>query len=261
VLRWLGVRAQKRDGCSGSAYQDRSKVEALFGPGIWIELRDKVVIDFGCGTGAEAIEVARCGAKKVVGVDVRESVLIVARGAAVAAGMWDRCIFSTRTDEQADVILSIDGLEHYGDPEHALTLMRQLVRDDGKVFIAFGPPWFHPLGGHLFSVFPWAHLIFTEKAFIRWRSDFKSDGATRFCEVEGGLNQMTVRRARQLLDKSAFTIASFEAVPIKRVRAISRWLPREFFTSVVRCTLIPANPTAASRGVPRMVGPAAKDAA
>jgi hypothetical protein len=55
------------------------------------------------------------------------------------------------------------------------------------------------LGGHLFSVFPWAHLIFSEQALIRWRSDFKSDGATRFSEVAGGLNQMTIRRFERLI--------------------------------------------------------------
>jgi hypothetical protein len=58
--------------------------------------------------------------------------------------------------------------------------MRRMIKPDGCVIAAFGPTWFHPLGGHLFSVFPWAHLIFTERALIRWRSDFKTDGATRF---------------------------------------------------------------------------------
>ena len=109
------------------------------------------------------------------------------------------------------MILSIDAFEHYDSPEKILKIMRASIRDDGRALISFGPPWFHPLGGHLFSVFPWAHLIFTEKALIRWRSDFKSDGATRFCEVEGGLNQMTIRRFRKLLDKSEFEIESFEA--------------------------------------------------
>ena len=251
LLRWLGAHAQSTDACSGSAYRTRSKVEALFGPEVWSAVVDKVVIDFGCGTGAEAIEVAQRGAKKVIGIDIRETMLTVARDAAATAGVSDRCIFSPQTDERADVIFSIDGLEHYDDPERVLTLMQRLVRTDGRIFIAFGPPWFHPLGGHLFSVVPWAHLIFTEKALVRWRSDFKSDGATRFCEVEGGLNQMTVRRARKLLER-VFTIESFEAVPIRRVRRVSRWLPREFFTSVVRCTLRPAHPVREGAGVPPM---------
>ena len=240
LLRWLWHLTGHKDWCSGANHLGCSKVEALFGPGIWSRLRGKVVIDFGCGNGAEAIDVAQRGAKTVIGIDIRPKILEAARSAAAAAGVLDRCVFSTRTDERADVVLSIDSLEHYDDPEQALVLMRRLVNDDGLVLIAFGPPWFHPLGGHLFSVFPWAHLIFTESALIRWRSDFKSDGATRFSEVEGGLNGMTVKRARQLIEQSAFTIESFEPVPIRRVRRFSRWLPREFFTSIVLCALVPA---------------------
>ena len=204
------LRAISADGetgyCDGSAYRDRSKIEALWGGQIWHELTDKVVIDFGCGTGAEAIEVARRGARKVIGLDVRESVLDTARRDARRAGVAERCAFVTETDKQADVVLSLDAFEHFDDPAGVLRMMERLVKPDGMVMIEFGPPWYHPLGGHLFSVFPWAHLIFSERSLIRWRADFKSDGATRFSEIEGGLNQMTVRRFRKLVAASSFTM-------------------------------------------------------
>jgi hypothetical protein len=89
-------------------------------------------------------------------------------------------------------------------------------------------------------VFPWAHLIFTERSLIRWRSDFKTDGATRFHEVEGGLNQMTIRRFERLLAESAFRVVSFDTPPIKKLRPLHNRLTREFFSSYVRCTLAPA---------------------
>ena len=178
----------------------------------------------------------------------RWDVLETARKEADTAGVADRCVFTLDTDEQADVIMSIDGFEHYADPAHVLRTMRRLVRPDGRLFITFGPPWFHPLGGHLFSVFPWAHLVFTEKALIRWRSDFKSDGATRFCEVGGGLNQMTVRRFRRLVDRSDFAIERFESVPIRRLRSLSNALTREFLTAMVRCELRP-RPTPAEHSL------------
>lgn len=239
LLHHLGRQvAQGADPCDGSAYRDRSKIEALFGPQIWTALAGKAVIDFGCGEGAEAIEAAQHGARRVVGIDVRPRALERARAAAERAGVSDRCVFTAHTAERADVILSIDGFEHYAEPERILATMRRLVRPHGRVFIAFGPPWFHPLGGHLFSVFPWAHLVFTERALLRWRADFKSDGATRFGEVEGGLNQMTVRRFRRLVARSAFEIERLEAVPIGRLRWLSNAVTREFVTSTVRCTLV-----------------------
>lgn len=246
VLRWIGRHGPASEPAhgqvfpwQGQAYAGRSKLEALFGPGIWAEVAGKVVTEFGCADGAEAIEMAVRGARKVIGVDDRESVLAIARQAAAARGVADRCVFSTHTDEKTDLIFSIDWFEHYDDVEGILRRMRQLIDDAGRVHISFGPPWYHPLGGHLFSTFPWSHILFTEKALIRWRSDFKTDGATRFREVEGGLNQMTIRRFERLLAASDFRVEHFETPPIKKVRALHNRLTREFFTSHVRCTLVP----------------------
>ena len=116
--------------------------------------------------------------------------------------------------------------------------MRSLVRDDGCVIAVFGPTWYHPLGGHLFSVFPWSHILFTERALIRWRSDFKTDGAQKFGEVEGGLNQMTVRRFEKLVAESDFRFDTFEAVPIRKLKPIANRMTREFTTAIVRCKLV-----------------------
>lgn len=225
--------------CDGSAYQGVSKLEKLLGKQIWEVIKDKVVIDFGCGDGEDAVEVARRGAKRVIGLDIRPRALENARVTAASAGVADRCTFTTQTDEKADVILSIDAFEHFDDPAEILRIMRKLVKDEGRVIAAFGPTWYHPLGGHLFSPFPWAHLLFTEKSLIRWRSDFKTDGATRFREAEGGLNQMTIRRFLALIGESDFKFEEFEAVPIRRIHRFANRLTREFTTAIVRCKLVP----------------------
>jgi SAM-dependent methyltransferase len=225
--------------CDGSAYQGVSKIETLLGKRVWEETKDKVVIDFGCGDGEDAVEVAQRGAARVIGLDIRERALANARKTAAQRGVEERCTFTTRTDEKADVILSIDAFEHFDDPAEILRIMRRLLKDDGCVLAAFGPTWYHPLGGHLFSVFPWAHLLFTERSLIRWRSDFKTDGATRFREAEGGLNQMTIRRFEALVGQSAFKFAEFEAVPIRKMHRLANSLTRELTTAIVRCKLVP----------------------
>lgn len=225
--------------CDGSAYEGVSKVETLLGKAIWQQTKDKVVIDFGCGDGEDAVELARRSARRLIGVDIREPALANARRLATENGVADRCIFATETTTKADVILSLDAFEHFDDPAGILRIMRKLLKDDGCVLAAFGPTWYHPLGGHLFSVFPWAHLIFTERALIRWRSDFKTDGATRFCEAEGGLNQMTIRRFQEIVDRSDFRFEKFETVPIRKVRPIANRFTREFTTAIVRCKLVP----------------------
>jgi SAM-dependent methyltransferase len=238
LLRRISADGENRC-CDGSAYQGVSKIEKLLGKKIWEETKDKVVIDFGCGDGDDAVEVAARAATKVIGIDIRERALAKARQTALTRGVAERCIFATQTHEKADVILSLDAFEHFDDPAAILRIMRKLLKDDGCVIAVFGPTWYHPFGGHLFSPLPWAHLIFTEKSLIRWRSDFKTDGATRFCEAEGGLNQMTIRRFEEIVGASDFKFAEFEAVPIRKIHFLSNRLTREFTTAVVRCKLVP----------------------
>src|SRR5215472_11791326 len=157
-------------------------MKTLLGEHVLEELRGKVVVDFGCGDGHEAIELAQSGAAEVIGIDNRENALRRARENARRAGVQDVCVFSTEAIGGVDAIISLDGFEHFGDPGAVLRTMHDILKPDGAVYSSFGPTWYHPLGGHLFSVFPWAHLIFSEPALIRWRSDLRTDGATRFGE-------------------------------------------------------------------------------
>jgi SAM-dependent methyltransferase len=222
---------------SGEVYRGKIKIKVLLGDHVFELLRGKVVIDFGCGDGDDAIALAKNCARRVIGIDVREAVLERAREKASREGVERICQFCTNTDERADAVVCIDSFEHFIEPRSALMKMYELLRPSGAVFASFGPTWYHPLGGHLFSVFPWAHLFFSEKALIRWRSDIRSDGATRFSEVAGGLNQMTIARFEKLVKQSPFVVEYLETVPIRRLRPFHTRLTREFTTSIVRCKL------------------------
>lgn len=152
-------------------------------------------------------------------------------------GLSERCTFTSATDELADIIISLDAFEHFSDPAAVLEIMSTLLRPNGYVLASFGPTWLHPYGGHLFSVFPWSHLIFTETAQIKWRTDFKSDGATKFSEVAGGLNQITILKFEQFVASSPFMFEWIETVPIKGVALFRHKWFREIGTSIVRCKL------------------------
>jgi len=226
------------DCCSGIAYEGKSKLGVLMGNDFFANIAGKSVIDFGCGDGADAIEMAQKGARRVIGIDIREEILQAARQKAIAAGVADVCLFATSTKELADVVVSVDAFEHFADPAQILQLMSALLQPAGQVLVSFGPTWYHPLGGHLFSVFPWAHLVFGEKALLGWRSTFKSDGATRFSEVAGGLNQMTIARFEHLVAASPLKFSALELVPIRKLQPIHNRFTREFATAIVRCCLI-----------------------
>jgi SAM-dependent methyltransferase len=221
---------------NGGSYASRSKVETLLGKQVWDAVRDKVVIDFGCGAGAGTIELAQRGAKHVHGIDIVEKWLVMGREQAAKVACHN-VTFSKIPTEPADVIISMDGFEHFADPAGILGIMEKALKPNGCVLTSFGPTWYHPLGGHLFSVFPWAHLIFSEKALCLWRAHLRNDGAQRFSEVAGGLNRMTIRRFERLVETSPFHVDHLETVPIRSARILHNWVTREFLTAVVRCKL------------------------
>jgi len=221
---------------TGEAFAGRSKLDLL---GSALSIAGKTVIDFGCGEGHECVELARRGARKVIGVDIRNDYLDRARNLARYHGVADVCEFAQHPQDKADLVISLDAFEHFDNPVEILSVMQGLLKPEGAIRISFGPTWYHPLGGHLFSVFPWAHLLFSEKALIRWRSDFKTDGATRFSEVAGGLNQMTIGRFEQLVGQSSLKFKSLECVPIRKLKNLHNRLTREFTSAIVRCELVP----------------------
>ena len=210
----------------------------LFGPRIFDEVAGKSVIDYGCGNGREAVELAERGAARVIGLDIQEQGLVDARAWAQVRGVAGLCVFTRTTSEKVDVIISIDAFEHYTDPAAILADMAERLKPGGCVWASFGPTWLHPFGGHFVSIFPWSHLIFTEEALMRWRNDFKHDGAKKFAEVEGGANQMTIRRFEELVEKSAFRFEHMEPRPIRAARKLHSRLTREFLTSMVNCKLV-----------------------
>lgn len=220
-----------------TAYIGRSKLEVLLGAGIWDQTRDKDVLDFGCGPGSEAVEIAEHGARHVIGIDLRQKWLDLGVEHAAARGVADRCTFAREWREPVDLIVSLDSFEHFADPAGVLEHMRGLLRPGGKVLAAFGPTWYHPLGGHIYSVFPFSHLVFSERALVRWRSLHKTDGATTI--AESGLNKMTISRFIKLVDASPLRFASFQLLPIRPLRLIANRLTREFTTAAVRCVLEP----------------------
>jgi SAM-dependent methyltransferase len=232
------IAASEPGTMDGSAYVGKSKVSFLLGESLIAQLTAATtVVDFGCGYGEDAIELVRRGCKRVVGVDIQEERLAGARVNAAKAGVADRCAFTTVLNEPCDAVVSLDAFEHFEDPGGILRIMHAMLRPGGSVYASFGPTWYHPLGGHTFSVFPWAHLLFSERALCAWRSHIRDDGATHFSEVAGGLNQMTISRFEKLVAESQFDLKSLECVPIGKLKPLHGPWTREWTTAAVRAVL------------------------
>ena len=213
------------------------RLRHLFGERFVDDIRGKTVTDFGCGGGRDVVEMVLLGASEGVGLEIRTELFDDARKLAEHWGVADRCRFQTATTVAVDVVISVDAFEHFDNPDEILHWMAGCLKPDGVAWISFGPTWYHPRGGHLFSVFPWSHLIFTEWAQLEWRKRFRNDGATRFREVAGGLNQMSISRFKKIVRRSPFAIEAFETPPIRGIRLFDNPLTREFLSSCVRCRL------------------------
>ena len=218
------------------AYSGSGKIESLFGSEIWNEIYGKTVIDFGCGVGREALELSRRGAARVIGVETLPASLESARQNLSRAALGN-CEFSSETDTQADIIFSIDSFEHFSDPAGILCAMAAMLKPGGRVFVSFGPPWYHPKGLHM-PLFPWAHIVFSERSIMEWRARSKTDGAVRYCEVAGGLNQMSIAKFQRLVNASPLRFQRMKTIPIRAFRRLHCRVTREFFTSVVQAVLI-----------------------
>jgi len=238
---WLLRRFAPRSDGEGLADEPDpiARLTHFFGSSVFREFRGKTVADFGSGTGSVSVAVAQqVSDAQVIGIEIQPRHRERARERAAEAGVEARCHFRPNLDQPVDIILSLDAFEHFSDPAGALSTMHQWLRPGGSVLAAFGPTWLHPYGGHLFSVFPWAHLLFTEAALMHWRSNFRNDGANRFSEVEGGLNQMRVKRFEKLVRDSPLKLESLDPVPIRGLKLLALWPLREFGTSLVVCRLI-----------------------
>lgn len=236
IMTWLSPHGENSN-LDGSAYCNKSKLEVLFGPDFFDQICGRTVIDFGCGLGDESMEMVQRGAARVTGIDIRQTLLNKATARAAELGLSDRCTFTTVPPEPADIIVSLDCFEHYEDPAGVLEAMNRYLEPGGKILVSFGGTWYHPYGGHLFALFPWAHLIFTEYAMLTWRKQSHPQQTAQTI-TECGLNKMTLRRFEKIVAASPFRFETYQARPIRAARWLWTPLTRELFTSVVQCTLV-----------------------
>jgi SAM-dependent methyltransferase len=250
LLRALS--APPLQGLAATADEDfgASRLELDLGKEVWKYIEQRVVLDFGCGQGSEVVAAACKGASKAYGIEISDLFLEAAKKEANRAGVGERCVFlhgQRQAEEVAsiygtvDTVLSLDAFEHFSNPAEILAEIYKLLKPGGRLLVNFGPPWNHPYGAHAryFTRVPWVHLVFSEQALLKVRALYRNDGATRFEEIQGGLNRMTVRRFRTLVTRSNFETEIFRLRPVKGCG----WLIRhgillEYLTSAVLAVLV-----------------------
>ena len=196
------------------------------------------VLDFGCGFGLQAAALARRGSQ-VTGLDLPRDVFVSSWQQLMAAHP-SLHLTTESPRETFDVVYSCSSFEHFADPAAALAMMEGFTRPGGRIVISFAEPWYSPRGHHMDGLtrLPWVNLLFPERDVMAVRSLYRADGATRYEEVEGGLNRMTVARFEQLMRRSGMRVRSLRLFPVKGLPFVTR-LPvaRELLTSACSAVL------------------------
>ena len=247
VLTWLSRDPSAADLVDGVS--DWDGVDPWANLAVFPRLRSHVagsdVLDFGCGVGAQSLACLDAGARSVTGIDTNPRPLAVASKSIASHPSRDRIRFTDTLDmerDRFDVILSQDSMEHFDDPDSILSVWRRVLRPDGRIYVTFGPPWYAPYGAHMFffTKVPWVNLMFSEQTVMRVRSRYRSDGALRYGDVEGGLGKMTVGKFERVVKRYGFRVEwsrrdTVKGLPVSRVPLI-----RELLTNNIAAVLAPA---------------------
>jgi SAM-dependent methyltransferase len=256
VARWLFHRVTVKDylwtptaGDRGPELDLASSVRYLSRFGGSLNVAGKTAVDVGCGSGQLCFELARRGARRVVGVEIGKPEEALKSRAAESSVVKDRVEFAQTDgtlrellDERFDLVFSKDSFEHFGEPERVVETMIDVLAPDGQLVIGFGPLWKGPTGGHIdyLTKLPWAHLLFPESVIMEERRRFRPhEDAQRFEDILGGLNKMTLARFEAIMAATGMRRLYFRTNvsdnPVVRAMSVARRVPalREYFTASV----------------------------
>jgi 2-polyprenyl-3-methyl-5-hydroxy-6-metoxy-1,4-benzoquinol methylase len=97
-------------------------------------LTDKTILDIGCGSGPYVVEAAKLGSKRVVGLDMAQNMLDLARKRAIAANVAGKCEFVLGTfpqdapAEKFDYSITMGVMDYVADPLVFLTALAKQIQ-------------------------------------------------------------------------------------------------------------------------------------
>jgi SAM-dependent methyltransferase len=208
----------------------------------------EMILDLGCGFGGRTLAYQRVTGGHCVGLEIdtrmaapalrfarsmgaRMGARMGATDASFAAGVGEALPFA---NDSFDVVLSYDVLEHVQDPQKTLAEVCRVLKAGG-LFLAVFPPYFHPKCAHLegyASRLPYANLFFPSRVLLsaidellEERGDGYRPQPLRPGDRLYGLNGLTIRSFRRMLNRSEFEVLSLEFLPLlnKMIRQYDKW--------------------------------------
>ncbi|MBW7954702.1 class I SAM-dependent methyltransferase [Candidatus Gracilibacteria bacterium] len=156
-------------------FESAPGLEKLFSKNFDFEsLKDKKILDIGCGGGGKGVYFALKYSCLVYGIDTSKNFISQANSIAKEKGVLDNCFFTLGDahkmdfgDDFFDLILLHDVIEHIPDTAQLLRESFRVLKPGGKILINFAP-YYEIFGHHLWDTLPipWLHVFFSDKFLI-----------------------------------------------------------------------------------------------
>ncbi|MBN2381756.1 class I SAM-dependent methyltransferase [bacterium] len=182
-------------------------------------LKDKYLIDIGCGAGGSSQVLYEEGAH-VTGLDIDADRIDTARDRTRRNNQPIEFLVSDvhepppRLMGRFDLAIVRDVLEHVADPHLFLDRIRSLIKQDGLIFVSF-PPYYSAFGGHqhhprsITRFIPWCHLI-PQKFYVKLLPEIES-----YRQEVKSLNKLTIGRMEALIAANNFRLVREELFYIR----------------------------------------------
>jgi SAM-dependent methyltransferase len=177
-----------------------------------VDCREQRVLDFGCGHGALCIDIARRGAKSVLGVDLDRGRIDFARQN-LAENYPEflgivrfECVDVGEVEGAFDLVVSKDTMEHVDDLPLVAGHLDRLTVPGGLLAFGFSPLYFSPFGDHgrfLGRGIPWLPVMLPRPLLFVLASRASGRSIRSLSDV--GLNGYTPSRFRRALARDGWS--------------------------------------------------------
>lgn len=186
------------------------------------DFRGKDVLEVGSGLGFMSADIARAGARSVLGVDIwGPRVEFSTRKVAKRFPELDNIAFSTTSTDRMegadrfDVIVSENTFEHISDIDAVLASFQRLLRPGGRAYLGFSPLYHSPFGDHgelrAPVRLPWLHLVAGRRRVIEAFNKANRETATTLPEC--GYNGLKPSDFRDAFARSGLEVEAVRLNP------------------------------------------------
>lgn len=160
-------------------------------------VRGKRVLEFGCGAGEVARELAEAWECSVVGLDIRRSKMWL-EGERADLRVLD--VTKASSDEERrrlgafDFVYSLSVMEHVEHPFSALRVLKEMTAPGGVMYV-MANLYRGPMASHRYRevYFPWPHLLFGDDVFREFYKQRREGGGG---VTAAWVNRLTVAQYR-----------------------------------------------------------------